>query len=349
MTDLPIREQQKRDLLARRLARPRPRPTTVRSPPCLHEGRELTGSERERAGLKHSQRWLLCEHPEQPLGAVTCPCRGCGPRCPGYAVESEVEPDPGCARRHLVYHLLPVAGNGAWQRGVDQLRGRWPLFTGTKTVAIMTGQCSHPLDTSAAVREQLPPDCSVIELPNDPNLREVVSWIPLWQRVLAAAAPQDAILYAHTKGVTRKVDPGNSCQWWASLLYSLMLDHWPSIARQLGRHPITGAFKKVGHGFAGSRSAWHYSGSFFWARASDFQRRPWRKIDRKWWGNESWPGTAYTAPEAGCLFHEGRVPSLNLYDPRYWPLVRMEFERWLKRNPPSWPWLAAEPTRSAGG
>jgi hypothetical protein len=60
---------------------------TARSPipPCRYLGRELTGLEREAGRLGHVRRWSLCLHPEQPLGASVCRCRGCGPKCPGYA------------------------------------------------------------------------------------------------------------------------------------------------------------------------------------------------------------------------------------------------------------------------
>lgn len=323
-------------------------------PECPFEGPELTGAERERAGVSHARKWLHCLNPSKPLGEVVCRCAGCGPNCAGYPKAAPVErlvipaeprqhnrpPSSGVenGRRHLVYHLLPVAGNGTWRRGVDQLRARWPLFTGSKTVAVMTksADTTLALDPPDVVREYLPPDCHVIELQNDPGLREVVSWIPLWEHALAASGPLDAILYAHSKGASRPVDPGNTCHWWASLAYSITLDHWPLVASQLKQWPITGPFKKIGRGFAGSRSEWHYTGTFYWVKASDFRRRAWRNVDQSWWGTESWPGLAYPVREAGCLFHEGRVKTLNLYDPRYWPLVRTEFDQWLQRNPPAW-------------
>jgi hypothetical protein len=245
------------------------------------------------------------------------------------------------AKRHLVYHILPIAGNGSWQRGVDQLRLRWGLFTGSKIAAVMTGFAgARQLDSPDDVRDYLPCDCEVIEIANNPALREVASWVPLWERVLAVAGDEDAILYAHAKAVTRQVDPGNSCQWWASLMYSLHLDHWSLVADQLVRYPITGAFKKVGHGFGGSRSAWHYSGTFFWVRAGDVQSRPWRGIDQLWFGAEAWPGTAYPSDEAGNLFLDGRVPQLDLYSPGFWDrVVRPRYSEWLSQNPPSFPWM----------
>jgi hypothetical protein len=53
--------------------------------PCVHLG--------DAAGPKG---WHVCEHDAEPLGVIVCPCKGCGPRCPGYApAESENAPGAG--------------------------------------------------------------------------------------------------------------------------------------------------------------------------------------------------------------------------------------------------------------
>lgn len=53
--------------------------------PCRFQGRELTGPERQLAGLDHVRKWRYCLNPTHPLGERVCECRGCGPTCPGYA------------------------------------------------------------------------------------------------------------------------------------------------------------------------------------------------------------------------------------------------------------------------
>ena len=58
------------------------------APPCRHRGRELTGPEREAAGLDHARLWLYCDHPAKPLGPTVCGCLGCGAHCPGYEAGS---------------------------------------------------------------------------------------------------------------------------------------------------------------------------------------------------------------------------------------------------------------------
>jgi hypothetical protein len=65
-------------------------PKAAPAGPCVHRGRELTGPERQAAGLGHARRWTLCLHPDAPLGPHACPCRGCNSSCPGF--EPEVSP-----------------------------------------------------------------------------------------------------------------------------------------------------------------------------------------------------------------------------------------------------------------
>lgn len=245
-------------------------------------------------------------------------------------------------RRHCLMHVHPVSGNGVWQRAVAQLAARRELFGGKIVIAVTTGAALDPPDAVA----RLAPWATVIPVKNNPPLREVATWAPLWDHLTPHLDSTDAVLYCHAKGVTRNVDPGNSCQWWGSLLWSLALDHWPVVAARLAEYPIAGSFLKVGAGFAGSASAFHYSGTFFWLRADDFLARR-RRVEppRRWWGVEAWPGVAYNLSEAGCVFHAGAVPTLDLYSPGYWSTtLRPEYEAWLRANPPSWEWTTAPVT-----
>lgn len=310
---------------------------------CLHEGAVLEWCSSCRGGKAESRHVRDCDiHGKCTRESVSSLVQSCD-KCPDFTVFDVV------AKRHLIYHMLPIAGNGVWRRGIDQLRCRWDTFTGSKIVAVMVDTRPGWLDSLSEVRDYLPKDCDVIPLRNNPSLREVVSWEPLWDAVLSVAGDNDAILYAHAKGVTRNVDPGNSCQWWASLLYSLSLDHIDLVDRQLKRYPITGSFKKMGRCFVGSKSTWHYSGSFFWVRAGDFRQRAWRAVDRKWWGNESWVGTAYRFSDAGCIFYESPRIECDLYNPKLWDsVIRPRYSEWLQKNPPVWSWIKAM-IRSAGG
>lgn len=231
-------------------------------------------------------------------------------------------------KRHLVYHLMPAPGD-VWRWNVDTLREHWTLFDGSKTVAVMTGENLTPV---REVRKYLPPDCEVIPLPNNPALREVVSWVPLWERLLAVADKDDAVLYAHAKGVTRKSEPVTE---WTKWMYAACLN-WPAVESQLRAKPIAGAFRRVGKDNFGSasRSLWHYTGSFFWARVGDFKQRPWKQIEQRWWGNEAWPGTAYKLEESGCLLASEPTPiaTLDLYHAEVWEKLRPILADWQKTN-----------------
>lgn len=306
-------------------------------PACVHLGDQVPGPDRHRLNLGHVRDWKWCTHPDRPLGDAVCPCRGCGPKCRGYSDGVDPPPPP---RRHVLFHVMPVAGNGVWQRAAAQLDARRGLFDGRAVVGVVTGAGLDPPD---AVRRLLP-WADVVAVPNDRGLREVATWAPLWDR-LGPVGDADAVLYCHAKGVTRRVDPGNSCQWWASLLWSLALDHWPLVAAQLKSFPVAGPFKKVGYGFGAGHGRFHYSGTFFWVRGKGLARRLAVPPPRMWWGVEAWPGLAFDVGEAGCLFLPGKVPALDVYDPHFWRRVVLpEYREWLKANPPSWPPSTA-PTR----
>jgi len=322
--------------------------------PCVHQGDDLTGPERQAAGLGHARRWLHCLNPEQPLGPHVCSCKGCGPTCRGYQAEEIDTPAPvdypPVGRRHLAYFLLPVAGNGVWRRGVDQLRRRWGLFTGRTVVAVATGGAVTEqqtgrvlaLDPPATVRAYLPPGCEVVEVPNDPGRWELAGWGALWGRVLDGADDADAVLYCHAKGVTRPAD--STCHLWADTLYALCLDHWPEVAAAVHTHALAGPLKKLGHFFrearphapAMARSAWHYSGNFWWARAGVVRDRLARvPVPADPWGTEAWPGIAFRPDEGAGV---GPAAAGDLYRPATWrDEVLPALDRWQNLHHPTPP------------
>lgn len=240
------------------------------------------------------------------------------------------------ARRHLLYHVLPVAGNGTWQRNIDQIKARLPLFNGRKIIAVCTDSDGPiRLDNPAAVAEMLrDTDCEFIYEPNSRPLREVQTWRPLWAHLEKFADTDDVVFYAHAKGVTRPVNPGVTVHEWTRMAYASLLDFWPAVEESLGYFPVTGSFKKVGFGFPGSKSAWHYSGSFFWSRCREvFLDGRWKAIDGREWGNEAWPGLHFSAEQAGCIFKAGTVPSLDMYNgDLVFKSVIPEFREWCVSN-----------------
>jgi len=91
-------------------------------PRCVHLGVSV----RPPVAPDAVREWFQCERGH----GVVCPCGACK-TCPDH------EPDEAACfaaagARHLAYHLLPVAGNGAWRRAIDQLRLRWGVFAGAE-------------------------------------------------------------------------------------------------------------------------------------------------------------------------------------------------------------------------
>jgi hypothetical protein len=331
---------------------------TVRSHRCDHLSEdEIPGSRRVALNLTHTKRWYDCGKGHGPQ----CLCMGkCGPKCLDFTVENannqpennqpeknrEIEKyQPKVKheeteiltanipyKRHLAFHIYPSSGKSVWRRAVDQLKLRWHLFDGIKAIAVVQGEGLDDITEVQAAFTGM--DADVFALENNPELREVASWQLLWNRILPNVGENDYAFYGHAKGVSRHVDTGCMTHQWASLLYSLNLDYWPEIHHLLQKHAIVGAFKKIGHGFGVHLGRWHFSGTFYWLKLSDFKLRYQEsKPPNIWFGTESWPGTAYEPSEAGSIFGEGRVSELNLYSSGYWRGVLLpRYYEWLKQR-----------------
>lgn len=256
--------------------------------------------------------------------------------------------------RHLLYHVYPIRGNGRWQWNLDQLRPRLPLFNGRRVVAVLhhppggpipyrpnpgrdpgNWHVQHDLDPPEAVESAIADwDCEVIRVANDPNLREVASFLPLFSAVSHYAGESDVTFYAHAKGVRHR--PGHTVERWVPTLYEAMLDYWPLIRGLLAEKPVAGCFKKLGPGWKPDQtiSDWHYSGSFFWFRNRDlFTKTDWRRIDSFWSGIEPFLSQHFRDTEAATVFHEGSAARMNLYSGRYWVrTVASEWNKWKQQN-----------------
>lgn len=233
--------------------------------------------------------------------------------------------------RHLLYHLCPFAHNQVWRENVALLRRRLDLFNGRRRVAICTGD---GLEKAEAVREAFGAErVEFVEVPNEPRLREVATFLPLFEP-FDGLGEGHAILWSHAKGVQTVYT--EQVRLWREALYTLYLDHWPTVAGLLEQFPVVGAFKKLGRGWPPqeSSSEWHYSGSWAWYRAADlFALADWRRIDSFWAGIEPYPSLHFRTEQAGCIFHQDAVPRMNLYNLGYWrSVVSPALERWLKEH-----------------
>jgi hypothetical protein len=296
----------------------------MRERDCIHLGPRLSR-------LDTNGHFINCRVQQEYGCSVFGSCRINDPRaahncatCPAYSDDKPTIGTPNFDTRHLLYHIYPTQGTGTWQRNLDNLLIRMPLFNGRKVVGIVTDEKCDPPE---AVRQYLDGwGCEFVEFPNDPMLREVVTWVPLWEKVIDL---DGCTFYAHAKAVGRQWNPGVSCHLWADMMYETLLDYWPLVQLSLQSHALTGSFKKNGRGFTGCPSRWHYSGSFFWARNDLFRLKKWRDVPRQWWGTEAITGLLYDKNEGGCVFHESVHPVLNIYDPKYLNnVVLPELRRW---------------------
>ena len=228
--------------------------------------------------------------------------------------------------RHLLFHIWPRKTHaGTWQRNLDQLKLRWPLFTGKRIIAVATSGDSHPFE---AVQEYMYGyDCEWIQIQNNPELREVATFDELFGRIEHLPG---YTFYGQAKGVTKPVNPGVSIHAWTTTMYEILLDYWPLVEEALKTYCTAGIFKKAVDGaFSGSRSTWHYSGSFCWFKNAELWRRNWRAIEQVWFGIESYPSMIFSREEAACLFYES-TKQFDLYRLHNWQRVETELKQWRK-------------------
>lgn len=304
-----------------RTATSTPSPPVLVTPPCVHfDDTPTLRTAPDGTACACPAKWLYGCDLHGKCARTTVASRDgvqCCASCPDFDDGNGARGHVG-AVRHLLYHIYPIKGS-VWRWNVEQLLSRIDLFNGVRAIAVAVDRntVSHA-EVRAAFAGH---DVEMIEATNDPTLREVATFEPLFSRVADRLTSEDVTLYAHAKGVTRP--KGSTAHRWTEVLYELYMERWQRIEALLWQYPVVGAFKKIGRGWKESNSQWHYSGSWVWVRNRDFFARNWRNIDRFWSGIESMPSNNFQRHEAGCIFMEGKVGSrekggLELYDARAW-------------------------------
>ena len=206
-------------------------------------------------------------------------------------------------RKHLLFHLYPRSGSN-WRWHCNKILEHSHLFDGRRIVAVVTDGTTDPIEWVQDALHDARVELKT--LPNDPNLREVASFLPLFAAVSDLTSPEDVTLYAHGKGVTNHSwpDGGATIQLWAETLWETLCDYWPVVAQTLLSKPIAGSLLRLGSYWHNSQSQWHYSGSWFWFRNHDLFRKDWQRIDRFVYGIEPYPGLHFAVEEAGVVFGE---------------------------------------------
>jgi hypothetical protein len=235
--------------------------------------------------------------------------------------------------RNLIMHLLPVQGNNNWKMNLNELRDRSHLFNGKRVLAIanetrenVAGKSLRTVspDEVIAYSKCIGLEWTTIEaFPNNSFLREVATFPHLLESV-KSTNPNEVTFACHGKATTH--GENSIAVRWAQRMYRACLDNWESVQNALERHSMAGAFRRFGQFATPGNNRWHYSGSFYWFRNDDVFSSPnWKKIDRQFFGTESWPGLMFKPESAACLFADNVG---DLYNAAEWGRLEKEIQVW---------------------
>lgn len=221
--------------------------------------------------------------------------------------------------RHLTYHIYPTKHSMSWRWNLQQLRQYWPVFNGKKVLAIAVDDGTATAATVQAFCCELGMQFdTVIVKSNNHRLREVRTWIPILNAIgVKDMGNNDVVFSAHAKGV-RHHAASAVVKWWTACMYISLLGGINSVLQMLNTADAVGSFRRVGV-FSGGTSAaqWHYSGTFFWWKPQAICNSGdgWRRIDKQFYGTETWIGKHLTYDRSACMFLDNAG---DLYSLDYW-------------------------------
>lgn len=248
----------------------------------------------------------------------------------------EIKPRPfNSPVKHLHFFFYPRYGNSTWYH-IDKIREFIWQFNGHRVCCVATNR-----DT---IHDRIRSDLvllfdEVYEVPNNPRRRELVGFIPTLKRLQIAGATgeDDAICFAHSKGQQEKTATDATVREWTNAMYETVVGNWSQAEAALAEgYPLAGSFKVIGN-FRTTPYRWHYSGTFFWARAAAIFEAPnWTETCNRWWGSESYVGRHWASDEGYCLFADlGRKRAASVYDKGLWDnQLREELEQWRRTTGP---------------
>jgi hypothetical protein len=241
-------------------------------------------------------------------------------------------------RRHSITHVYAAKSNEHWRRNVERLVAAAGLFNGERIAAIACDASTHSLDVSSAMLREYGWRC--YELPNDAELRETVSFLPLLCWVRAACGPSDAIFYSHTKGNTT-ADGEAGATLWRNAMYHHLLSDWSVVERSLERHLFAGCCglrwpRSIGSPYPSRLDVgdWMLAGTFWWFRSEVLRHERWRQVPIDRYGVEAWPSVVASRDQAESLYQPWPIdsyPSPSPYDVMTYPLE--DRQRFLGTDP----------------
>ena len=218
--------------------------------------------------------------------------------------------------RHLTFHVYPVKGNGSWQWNCDRLLEHREQFNGRRIVAIATDGQTDSAETVQAYLRDLTDEFIIVK--NNPNRREVETWIPMLERLEKYQSDQDVTFSCHAKGIRRPLleTDNDAIYRWTKAMYDTTLSRPEAVRKLLETQATVGSFRRYGAGTNQKGfGLWHFSGTFYWWRNRDAYRRNWRYVPQAFFGTEAWPGLLFRPDESACVACDNVG---NLYDRAYW-------------------------------
>lgn len=251
-------------------------------------------------------------------GGKVRPCSSCGPKIFPQSLSTANNVSPisigDNVKRNFIMHIWPKKNVGTWQWNCDQVLKRADLFNGKRVIGVAVDDNTDPVEKVIEYMKDFTDDIFVVR--NNPRLGEVATFPQLLSSV--SDHPDTFTFYCHAKGVrhNEKFGDGKSTILeWTKLMYELCLSDWESVKNSLEQKAMTGCFKRYGNFKTPGNHRWHYSGTFYWFRNNDVFSRNWSKVDKMFFGAESWPGLMFTKSETDCLFLDDVG---DLYSREYW-------------------------------
>ncbi len=115
-------------------------------------------------------------------------------------------------------------------------------------------------------------------------------------RQIANENPNEAVFYAHAKGVSHAGASLTAAKIWTATMMKFLLGNREKVIDKLGRYSAVGSFKESNGAF---NTNWHFSGTFFAMRHDKVFTRPqWSNFPPHRYFIEFFPSTHVPAHEA---------------------------------------------------
>jgi hypothetical protein len=260
-------------------------------------------------------------------------------QCPAYKWFPEIRESRKLNNptKNLIMHIFPVSDLNSWQLNVKEVAKRQSLFNGKRIVSVATMKEPKKIKTrpnrilstdsfDSVVNEFKKYNMHIdefIHYENNDRLREVITFPRALEKIQSKNS-NEVTFSCHSKGSSYGLD--SICLEWAQVMYHTCLDDWTTVKNALELYSMAGPFRRFGQFSTPYNNRWHYSGTFYWFRHDDVFSRNWKKIDKKFFGTESWPGLMFTTEECACIFADD---ANDLYKHINWEnSFRPEMEMW---------------------